>query len=179
MLFDHGLCVTPCSAHFLAVTETGGHRKLNHVTTPGVSMNGRCIYCHPEHDTTHSMKEEEDNWEDAATVPVEEVETGEDINDQSLHPVISLDGIDKQRFVGFVLEGTVKKGRGWIFEGRGSLRNQCKGYSYEGQWKKSEPHGHSKVTFERGDMYEGEMKSSMRDGRGTYTWANGNWYEGK
>eukprot|EP00978_Attheya_sp_CCMP212_P043705 scaffold289851_cov41-Attheya_sp.AAC.1 len=32
--FDHGLCVT-CNAQFCEVTETGGRRKLNPVTTPG------------------------------------------------------------------------------------------------------------------------------------------------
>eukprot|EP00978_Attheya_sp_CCMP212_P010690 scaffold26007_cov53-Attheya_sp.AAC.4 len=199
MRFDHGLCVT-CSAQIFEVTETGGRRKLNPVTTPGVSKNGRCLYCHPEHDT-HSVKEEDQNWEDAATVPVEEVETGEDNNDQSLPPVIALDR-NGMRFVGVVSEGNTKKGKGIFhhveetgeqkgksivyegafadgcFEGRGSLRDHCRSYVYEGQWKKSEPHGHGKETYENGDMYEGEQKNDMADGHGTYTKANGNRYEG-
>eukprot|EP00550_Attheya_septentrionalis_P001549 CAMPEP_0198291236 /NCGR_PEP_ID=MMETSP1449-20131203/8833_1 /TAXON_ID=420275 /ORGANISM="Attheya septentrionalis, Strain CCMP2084" /LENGTH=86 /DNA_ID=CAMNT_0043989849 /DNA_START=562 /DNA_END=818 /DNA_ORIENTATION=+ len=81
------------------------------MTTPGVSKHGRCLYCHPEHET-HSVKEEEEqNSEVAATVPVEEVEIGEDINDQPLPPIIALNRYDK-RFVGVVLEGNVKKGKG-------------------------------------------------------------------
>eukprot|EP00978_Attheya_sp_CCMP212_P045391 scaffold344491_cov28-Attheya_sp.AAC.1 len=111
MRFDHGLCVT-CNAQLYEVTETGGRRKLNPVTTPGVAMNGRCLYCHPDHDT-HSVKEEEQqNWEDAATVPVEEVETGEDsIDEQSLPPVIVLHAYEKH-LVGVVSEGNTKKGKG-------------------------------------------------------------------
>eukprot|EP00978_Attheya_sp_CCMP212_P001870 scaffold3873_cov42-Attheya_sp.AAC.1 len=204
MRFDHGLCVT-CNAQLCEVTETGGRRKLNPMTTLGVSKNGRCLYCHPEHET-HSVKdsvkeEEEENWEDAATVPVEEVETGEDIDDQSLAPVIALDRNDK-RFVGVVSEGNTKKGKGIFryveetgeqkgksivyegafadgcFEGRGSLRDHCRSYFYEGQWKKSKSHGQGKETHENGDMYEGEQKNDMVDGHGTYTEANGNRYEG-
>eukprot|EP00978_Attheya_sp_CCMP212_P020790 scaffold60070_cov35-Attheya_sp.AAC.3 len=188
--FDHGLCVT-CNAQLCEVTETGGRRKLNPVTTPGVAMNGRCLYCHPE-DESHSVKEKEQNW----------VETGEDIDDQSLPPIIALHGYDK-RFVGVVLEGNVKKGKGifshvletgkhkgksivyegefsyGFFKGRGSLRNQGKGYVSEGHWKKSKRHGHCKETHANGAMYEGEMKNNTRDGRGTYMWANGDRYEGE
>eukprot|EP00978_Attheya_sp_CCMP212_P037506 scaffold177439_cov46-Attheya_sp.AAC.2 len=203
MRFDHGLCVT-CSVQIFEVTGTGGRRKLNPMATPGVAMNGRCIYCHPEQ-KSHAVNEEEQNWEDAATVPVEEVETGEDTNDQSLPPVIELDGYDNQCFVGVVLEGNVKKGKGifshvvktgehkgesivyegefadGFFEGRGSVRDQGKGCVCvcEGQLKKSKLHGQSKVTFEDGNMYEGELKNNTRDGHGTSTEANGNRYEGE
>eukprot|EP00978_Attheya_sp_CCMP212_P013763 scaffold34641_cov48-Attheya_sp.AAC.1 len=186
--FDHGLCVT-CSAHIFEVTDTGGRRKLNPVTTPGVSKNGRCLYCHPEHET-HSVKEQEQNWEDAATVPVEEVETGIDNKDQSLPPVIVLN-INYNRFVGVVLEGNVKKGKGLFhyaaetgehkgismiyegefadgcFEGHGSLRDQGSGFVRKAQWKKNKPHGHFKDIFESGNMYEGEMKNGTRDAHGT------------
>eukprot|EP00978_Attheya_sp_CCMP212_P048158 scaffold479774_cov55-Attheya_sp.AAC.1 len=201
MRFDHGLCVT-CNAKLYEVTVTGGRRKLNPMTIPGVSKNGRCLYCHPEHDT-HSVNEEEDqNWEDAATVPVEVVEAGKAIVDQSLPPVIVLHAY-KKRFVGLVSEGNATKGKGifhyvvetgehkgksmifecefadGFFEGRGSLRNQYQSYFYEGEWKKSKLHGHIKMTLANGGMYEGEMKNDMRDGRGTNTWANGNRYEGE
>eukprot|EP00978_Attheya_sp_CCMP212_P004038 scaffold8672_cov50-Attheya_sp.AAC.4 len=205
-LIDHGLCVT-CNAQLFEVTgiwgQLWGRRKLNPVTTPGVSMNGRCLYCHPEQES-HSVKEEEEqNWEDAATVSIEEVETGEDSDGQPLPPVISLDGLDEERFVGVVLEGNTKKGKGifhyveetgehkgksmiyegefadGFFEGRGSLRDEGVGYVSEGQWKKSKRHGHIKETFKIGDMYEGEIKNDMRDGHGTYTEATGNRYEGE
>jgi hypothetical protein len=200
MRFDHGLCVT-CSAQLFEVTETGGCWMLNPVTTPGVAMNGRCIYCHPEQES-NSVKEEEQNSEDAATVPVEEVETGEDIDDQSLSLVIALDGYQKWRFVGVVSVGNAKKGKGifyyeeeagehkgksivyegefadGFFEGHGSLRDQGRGSVAEGQWNQSKLNGHCKQTFGNGTMYEGEMKNDMRYGRGTCTYANGPRYEG-
>eukprot|EP00978_Attheya_sp_CCMP212_P013942 scaffold35278_cov54-Attheya_sp.AAC.3 len=206
MRFDLGLCVT-CNTKLFEVIGTGGHRKLNPVTTSGVSNNGRCLYCHPDQES-HSVKEEEEqNWEDAATVSVEEVETGEDIDDQSLPPVIAL-GRNDMHFVGVVLEGNVKKGKGvfshvletgelklklivykgefadGFFEGRGSYCNEgVVSYGCEGQWKKSKLHGHCKETFENGNMYEGEMKNGMMDGEGTYTEVygryEGNWKDDK
>jgi hypothetical protein len=197
MRFDHGLCVT-CSAKIFEVTETGGRRKLNPVTTPGVSMHGRCLYCHPEKESHNPVKEEEDHWEDDTNVPVEGVEKGEDIDDQSSPP-----DIDKRHFVCVVTEGNTKKGKGifshieetgehkgksivyegefvdGFFEGHGSLRREGTDYDCEGEWKKSKLHGYSKMTFESGHTYEGEMQIDMRDGQGTYTWANGDRYEGE
>eukprot|EP00978_Attheya_sp_CCMP212_P013775 scaffold34664_cov56-Attheya_sp.AAC.1 len=200
--FDHGLCVT-CNAHLCEVTETGGLWKLNPMTTPGVVMKGRCLYCHPEHET-HSVKEEEEQkCEDyAATVQVEEVETGGDNDDQSLPPVIALHGY-KKRFVGVVSEGNTTKGKGifhyveetgehkgksivyegefadGFFEGHGSLRDRGRGYVYEGEWKKSEQHGHFKETWKGKHIYEGEVKNDTMDGHGTLTWANGARCEGE
>eukprot|EP00978_Attheya_sp_CCMP212_P041490 scaffold238569_cov46-Attheya_sp.AAC.1 len=185
--FDHGLCVT-CSAQIFEVTETGGRRKLNPVTTPGVSKNGRCLYCHPEHET-HSVKEEEENWDDAATVPIEEVETGEDIVDQSLPPVIALDGYAKLRFVGVVSEGNTKKGKGIFHYVEETGKHKGKSIVYEGEFADGffegrgslrDQDGHSKITYDNDEeMYEGEMKNNMRDGHGTYTWAKGIRYEGE
>eukprot|EP00978_Attheya_sp_CCMP212_P004056 scaffold8742_cov56-Attheya_sp.AAC.2 len=130
MRFDHGLCVT-CNEKLFEVTGTGGRRKLNPVSTPGVSNNVRCLYCHPEHET-HSVKEEEHNWEDAATIPVKEVDTGEDIDNQSLPPVIALDGHDKQHFVGVVLEGNTKKGKGIFNYVEKTGEHKGKSIVYEG-----------------------------------------------
>eukprot|EP00978_Attheya_sp_CCMP212_P000617 scaffold1198_cov43-Attheya_sp.AAC.1 len=102
--YDDGLCIT-CSTKLFEVTQTGGRRKLNPVTTPGASFNGRCLYCHPNREPPKEIVEDEQNWEDAATIQADELTSTEDKEDQSSPPVIAVDGYDKKHSLGAVLEG--------------------------------------------------------------------------
>jgi hypothetical protein len=155
--FDHGLCVTCSAKIFQETVNDDGHREFHPMTTPGVSIHGRCLYCHPEHDT-HSVKEEGGlNWYDAVNVPFEEEEeeeeeteeeeeeegeTEEDKETKSLPHVIIVLHAYAKRFVGVVSEGNTKKGKGLFHHVVETVEHKDKLIVYEGEFKDGFFEGH-------------------------------------
>ena len=63
-------------------------------------------------------------------------------------------------------------------EGHGRFENADSGYTYEGLWSKSLPHGRGTETYANGDRFEGEMSYGGKFGHGVYSFHNGQLYEG-
>jgi hypothetical protein len=57
--------------------------------------------------------------------------------------------------------------------GRGELHSVGKEFSYVGEWKNDEFHGHGTFTLPNSASYVGEWKNDKRHGHGTKTNADG------
>ena len=57
-----------------------------------------------------------------------------------------------------------------VLHGRGVLlgMRECKGMSYDGEWRENERHGAGIYTYSDGSVYVGEWRQDVRSGHGAY-----------
>jgi hypothetical protein len=92
--------------------------------------------------------------------------------DEGTYEVRNMDMRDAFNYRG-VYTGTVSSRRSLMQHGRGIMRYQFGGRSYEGDWCRGHWHGQGIMRNAHGDVYKGQLVNDLKEGPGALTYADG------
>jgi hypothetical protein len=198
----NGLCHS-CGARIYQIEDSG---RVAPLTIPGVSLEGRCLFCYPDDEMrrkkrrrSRNLEQQGNNSEQGTVVKTEPLDDNHvarfpahghgNYNDQEVavdavaqrqnaETEISIQDADHNKYIGVVVEGTAKKGKGVFrfFYKKGELKG--KETVYEGEIENGSMEGKGTIRDASGCVYVGSFHRGAAHGGGVCTWAQGWKYEG-